>query len=757
MTANPVSPRVFSPKIAGIYASVLVVCYAALSGFETIDDPDVWWQMAAGRAFLASGHVPRTEIFSYTVQGTPWTYPILSGALFQWLYSLGGFTLLSLVSPLVGAAIAFLMVRKGGVLRAAIVMLAIPAITNATAVRANMFTTLLATVFLVVLWDELNPWILPPLMVLWVNLHPGFIYGLGIVTAFTLIRPRKLGLVTVATLAATLANPWGWRIYEAIFWQSNAMSFHQYFIAEWRRTPVSWAVLHDAFLTSGFWLDTGNSYWWLMIAAGIAVVAALLRKRLWGPFLLAGSAIAALMFIRFHGLFSVAAGIIVPDLLLNLRSGEKQPERAGYLHPVLAFGGAALLAAGLAYRTYDLVTDRRYQGDIILSDFGAGVAHWLPRDAARFIEDHHLPHQLYVDYAVGGFAMWSLAPKYPVFIDGRALPYGAELFFQQVELTNYGPDDPKWQRMLQSWKIKTVLLDLERFIGYRGGAFYDFCQSKRMKLVYLDSVAAVFVVASETDLPAIDPNTVIVKPPPPDAPVSERYHFWTNIGTIYFILHRTEDADRAFAEALKIYDRDAVVHQALGLVRRVQGRWADGEAELHLAIKLRPAPSSYDALGNMLLKHRRPLEAMEAFRHSIERESEGYKNWASLGEAALIAGYPNDALKAAQLAIDTSRWRGPAEEMGRVGKARALIIKGTAMLALFQVEPAVSALEEASRLAPSDRTIQGPIQAGLADAYLQTGRVAEAKKAFAKARELGTDDGPYGATMQRLEWQLGVM
>jgi len=735
-------------RIASLYAATLVVFYAAISGWKTMDDPDVWWQMAAGRDLLSTGHLARTEIFSYTAKGAPWTYPVGGGVLFHLLYTLGGFTLLSLLSPLIGALIALLLVRKGGVLRCWIALLAIPAISAATLVRANMFTTLFAAVFLIVLWDEMNPWILPPLMLLWVNLHPGFIYGLGIVIAFTLIRPRKLGLVALATIAATLVNPWGWRLYEAIFSQGNAMSFHQFSIGEWKRTPVSWEVLQDAFYSHNAWRDPGNSYWFLMAFALAGVLVALFRGRFWGTFLIAGSIFAALMFMRFHGLFAVAAAVIVPDLLA------RRPRRA---FPALAFAGAAILAAGVAYRSYDMFTNHFYHREVTMATFGLGVSRWPPDRAARFIEDHHLPRELYEDYVLGGYATWRLSPRYPVYIDGRALPYGSDVFFEQMKLTIDGPEDLDWQRAMQTWKIRSVMILLERFVGYRGASLYKFCNSDRVRLVYLDETAAVFVLASETDLPGIDCQTVKLTPPPESAPEAERYHFLVNTAGIYYQLRRVVDADYAYSRAERMYDQDWVVHLGIAEVRVAQGRWQEAEAEFHRSINIRGSAVNWLGLGAMLMKHHRPLAAMGAFQQSIARESEGYKEWSSLGEAAIAAGRPQEALNAAERALASNPWHGPAEELGRSAHCRALIVKGAALLALFRVQEAMATLEEAMKLAPFDPAIQGPLHAGLADAYKQTGRMAEAKKAYQEAKRLGAGEGPYAPTMQRLEWQLGVM
>jgi tetratricopeptide (TPR) repeat protein len=452
--------------------------------------------------------------------------------------------------------------------------------------------------------------------------------------------------------------------------------------------------------------------------------------------------------------------VIVPDLLRpDLLRPDLLAKRDGSRRefPALAFIGAAILAAGVAYRAYDIFTDHLYHRENTMATFGLGVARWPTDRAAHFIEDHHLPRELYADYVIGGYLTWRMSPRYPVYIDGRALPYGSELFFEQMRLSIDGPDDLDWQQAMQTWKIRSVLILLERFIGYRGASLNKFCKSERVKLIYLDETAAVFALASETDLPAIDCKTVKLTPPPASAPEAERYHFWTNAGSIYYQMRRADDSDYAYNQALKIYAEDPVLLQGIGQVRIAQGRWEEGEAAFRRSIKLRPGTVNWQGLGDMLVKHHRPLEAMDAYRQSIARESVGFKEWASLGEAALAAGRPQQALEAAEHALAESPWRGPAAELGRGAQGRAMLVKGTALLALFHVQEAVAALEEAMKLAPGDPSVQGPLHAGLADAYKQMGRLDDARKAYEEAKRLGTDEGPYAPTMRRLEWQLGVM
>jgi Flp pilus assembly protein TadD len=94
--------------------------------------------------------------------------------------------------------------------------------------------------------------------------------------------------------------------------------------------------------------------------------------------------------------------------------------------------------------------------------------------------------------------------------------------------------------------------------------------------------------------------------------------------------------------------------------------------------------------------------------------------------------------------------------IGRSLVARCFTYKGMALLLLLRSTEAVAAFREAMRLATSDPQVQGPLLVGVADAYWQTGRRAEARQAFDEAKALGMEKGAYAKTMVRLERQIGA-
>jgi tetratricopeptide (TPR) repeat protein len=737
----------------GPWAAGVVALYAAVAGFHTLADFDVWWQLASGRHLWTTGTLAAEEVFSYTARGAPWIYPPGSGLVFYGLYQAGGYTLLSLLSPVATAltAASVLLAARPPTLTAAwIAALAIPSIAWRTAVRADLFTTVLFAVLLVTLYpngEPKRPWLLPLALLLWANLHPGFVIGLALLAFFTLKRPG-LWPWTLLSAAATLVNPFGWRLYEAVWTQSRALEYQKAFIGEWGslRPTVEQAltVLYPRHPAAGFWL--------LLAAAAIAAAAGLYRRQWWPVALLGAMAAACFVFTRFQALFAITAVVTAPDLLPAIRLRHRLAPASGQKPPFGWMPAAAFLAllAFAGWRSADLATNHAYLTDSDLNSFGTGIAPWYPERAVRFIRDNRLPRQLYHDYNLGGYLTWALAPEYPVFIDGRALPYGADLFFKQQRLGGLGPQSPEWAAALDHWEISTLLISTHRYGGYGAAPLKAFCDRSPFRLVYLDETAAV-LVRGEDRLPAVDYHTVTLQAPPPSAPWVERFNFLADAGKLYYLFERDAEAERAWTEAARIFPGDPSLHLDLGQLRHAQGRLPEAEAEFRQAIALRPSPIFWYALGDLLYRQQRYAEAADCFGRAAGLAASPHQNHRVRAEALLSAGRPAEALRSAERALAASPYHGPAAVLDFGFTARALTVRGLAQLGLTDFGGAIATLERAVEARPPDPRTAIRIQLGLTEAFLGAARPAEARRAFDRAVALGAQ----GPAVEQLRQRLG--
>jgi hypothetical protein len=164
-----------------------------LMTLRPIADPDFWWHLRTGQLIVQTRSIPHIDPFSYTKIGGEWiTHEWLSEVLFYGLYELGGYGLLILTFSIIitGAfLISYLRCPQNTRPYVAGFVLVLGAISTAPTwgVRPQMISLFLTSLFLFLLdgyrryrkYRFLFP--LPFLMMIWVNLHAGFLLGLFLI------------------------------------------------------------------------------------------------------------------------------------------------------------------------------------------------------------------------------------------------------------------------------------------------------------------------------------------------------------------------------------------------------------------------------------------------------------------------------------------------------------------------------------------------------------------------------------------------
>jgi Flp pilus assembly protein TadD len=782
---EPASPPDQAPPIARFAApflSAIALIYALLAGLHTIQDFDLGWQLATGRWILQHHHIFSTDVFSYTAQGSPWIYPVLSGMIFYLTYLTGGYALLSWLGAAACAATTALLLNRNNLATAALALIAVPLIADRTQPRAEMFTTILFAASLSVLWRQYlaghenmtSRWplpLLPVLMIFWVNLHPGFIAGIALCAAYVVLElldfssPEKLSAARlrlrraspwlVLTAVATLVNPWGIFLYRALLRQQEAQSLHNVWIVEWEGIHPSWNSLRQALALR----DPQSAFWWLLAIASLSAAIACWRKRWGAAALLLASAYLAVQHVRLEALFACVTVIVGGSLLdeawktRNTALPEKprkkkkaaiaQAQRPKWAPIALTL--VTVLTALAAVRCWDLVTNRYYLKSTQLSTFGAGLSWWFPERAFEFIEREKLPANIFNGYSIGGYVTWRLFDNYPDYIDSRALPFGPQLFFRAYDLSSAeAPDSPAWQQEAEARNINTLVVSLSR---YDGIALFPqlraFCHSETWRPVYMDEVSAVFLrrtdrTASLVDRLQIDCDKVAFAPPAelqsaasssPSRGAAERFNFWANSGEILYTLGRYPEALANLDQAQSIFNGSAHLHLIRGLLLEHTDHSAEAEAEFRTSLSLEPSDQGWFVLGLFYMAENRYADAAEVFRRSAESSLRPHNSWMLLGQAYLQTKQPEQALVALDKAEASSPFRDEGESLGANFNSLLATGRAKAWYQLGDVARAVSFQEEAVKLAPND----AKLWLGLADLYDKQGRTAQAGEARRRA------------------------
>jgi hypothetical protein len=251
-----------------------VYAVAVLAVMRPVVDPDLWWHLRTGEWIMQTGWVPYTDPFSTAGPDKPWVaYSWLFDLLVYGLYRALGLTGILVFRLVMTLAIVFafqgLAVRRGThplvaiILTAAATVALIPVLSERSWLFSILFTaiTLRAVLALREEGGGQAVWLLPLVYVLWANIHIQFVYGLFLLGLACVAPPldrafggpaadsqrwRDLLTLTVLCALATLMNPYGYRVYEAV-WEAVTQPGPAAFIDEMKamefRYPAEWAAL----------------------------------------------------------------------------------------------------------------------------------------------------------------------------------------------------------------------------------------------------------------------------------------------------------------------------------------------------------------------------------------------------------------------------------------------------------------------------------------------------------------------------------
>jgi len=505
------------PRCSGraVFGGILLFGLLALTARNAVD-PDLWWHLRTGQWIAETGHIPHSDHFSFTRAGQPWiSHEWLSEVVFYELWKHGGAAALIVFSAIITTAGFMLLylrcLPQGGPGHWAAAATAFGAVAAAPSwgVRPQMFTFALASLLLWLLeGGERRPrlllWI-PPLFLLWLNLHAGFALGPALILAYAVgllletavgstpwpqARPILLRvlLLLLACLALVPLNPSGAQLYRYPFDTLRSPGMRS-FIVEWF-SPDFHQWLYRPFLLL-----------WLLVLTALATSRWRPKGRVIVPLLL--TAFAALDAVRHIPIFVlVAAPGIAAALPAARQAAEKLRStqvlgraRLQSCHQVVKnvlrfsargelFPPSATLSAtsrGDHGETHVSKSARRgapissrfrplFNATVLILMAGFAFVNWVslarnqdarvserfPERAVSFLRAGHYPERIFVYYDWGGYAIWKLYPEYRVFVDGRADLYGDDLLRQSIQTVV--DIRTGWRDVLDRWQVEAVLV-----------------------------------------------------------------------------------------------------------------------------------------------------------------------------------------------------------------------------------------------------------------------------------------------------------
>jgi|GEM_PF-2606568 len=430
--------------------AVVLLFFAGIFAHLTVPlfDNDFWWHLATGKWMWQHKAMIHADPFDFP--SYPHDFPVytkfflkqywLSQLLMYGVYSASGFAglivLRAAVMTLMFYALYRLLLRAGAGRAISVALVYVSATViiqefSYIGLRPQMWTSLFSLVLILLLEIEREGkrwarYAIPALMLLWANMHGGYILGVVIIAIYALSalvtrrRGKAFYITCAAAVSLTSLNPAGISAY-IITWLVNMGSDAS---APWNRIIESESILSHASL-GGIARD-------LPYLAGIAMasvasfvvnIKGLRRYRLEYILLFALAAFMGVKAIRFIIFFVAIASLVTAynlrplvELLRGLSSRK-----------ALARVAAVVLTAALVL---GLAGDQAVKGERF-----TGLRSGQPYEddlggAVRFIKKFGIRGNAFNEHGRGGYLIWWLWPDVKVFIDGRGLYLTA---FEQYE------------------------------------------------------------------------------------------------------------------------------------------------------------------------------------------------------------------------------------------------------------------------------------------------------------------------------------
>jgi hypothetical protein len=513
------APRWLYRFIPSVIDLLFIVLLLGLScgalGRLLLRDGDTGWHIRNGQQILQTHAIPRVDSFSATMSGHTWyawewLYDLLIAAIHQ-VFGLNGVVFYTAAIIAVTFVLTFhLAMRRGGSLPLTLLLLTLSLAASAVhfLARPHVVSWLFA-----VIWFELldsstnapNPeknrrlfW-LPVLMLVWVNVHGGFLLGFillaiyivgGVIQYFAHKAQhdelekwlKRAGIVTALSLLASFINPYGYRLHTHVY-QYLSDRFLMDRISEFR-TPDFHGAAQQCFA----------------ILLLITIVAMASARRKPQP-----SHLLVILFAAYSGLYATRSLpvssllltlLVAPLLSQTIADAGENARMASWLHATLS----RVQSFSLRMQSMELRLQSHYW---LMLVFVLGL--WacmhrgrigseqfinayfddkrFPVRAAQVIEDRGIREPLFCPDLWGGYLIYRLYPQTKVLVDDRHDLYGDEFFRDYLRIIFVQPD---WSKLLDEKHVNWILVEQNSSLAT------ILKQTQPWSVIYQDTTAVLF-------------------------------------------------------------------------------------------------------------------------------------------------------------------------------------------------------------------------------------------------------------------------
>lgn len=481
---------------------------AAVLALRPVDNFDLGFHLRLGELVLTHG-IPVTDPFSYPGEGQPW-------ALEQWLgpaafalawraFGIAGCIVLKAVVVFFAflcVALAARAVSRGPIAPAVATLLAAVSASVRFNVQPGIFSTLGLGLVLLALArataarDVRPAWPLLLLFALWPHVHPGYLTGLVVLSAFAAgvvaeaaLTGREGGGLRARLLAARAPGAVGLLVACGAVAVASLVIFHPLHgaalarvLALFRSSVIQANIAEFAPLWRSYSVNAPVLVLLALPPAGWLLLRKVTPLPLAVAFVILS--IESLRVGRLVGEASMAAALVWAPAAELLADRVARGGHLARLGAVLGEArlGALVLAVSAAAAGLHLASPESRP-----LDWTDG---YYPRSCYEWIERNQLPPRAFNDLGFGGSWIFHFGTSRKTFIDGRSF-YSDDFFVN--DYTPIKQARPGFREIAHKWGIEWYLLHPSRFRALHEVLLRD----PGMKLAHLETNCAIYVRRSQ--------------------------------------------------------------------------------------------------------------------------------------------------------------------------------------------------------------------------------------------------------------------
>ncbi len=509
------------------------------SYMKPLTDPDTSWHVKTGEYIYVNKTIPQEDPFSYAEDEIQFVGKfILSQYWFAQVFyhliysSYGTLGLVLLGAATLTGIIALLwsLLKEKGFYVSMLLAggFAFLILLDFTGIRPQMFTFLFAaiTIFLLEKYKEQKSgkylaW-LPLIMLVWANIHGGFIYGVVVMLIYlfseymTLFLKNKsitlpseplskkqiqyFSIICIVSIAISLINPNTYKAFLYAFTTHNKDLFSR--IAEYQSPIGLWNMGTSTILMSRYWI-----YTFIMV---ILLIIFVKRRDITPVLLILFATSLTFMSIRYIPLFAIVATAVFR--YIPFKPTKSMSGKAEYAAKIIT----ALVLGGLLFYSHPFKGYGYYQ---------YSNSHHYAVSAANFLKKNNITGNIIASYNKSSFLLLQLFPDSRIYADSRwisearytkGLRLEGEFDSATTRLAeinklipkgigtitvNKGAQDndiltgrEQWRNMLEEMKAEIIVYEgMNMFSGNIYTIILRLIQEDDWKLIYADGNAMIFI------------------------------------------------------------------------------------------------------------------------------------------------------------------------------------------------------------------------------------------------------------------------